>query len=334
LGLLLSQPAQAGVALLYHHVDSTTPAITSIDPDQFERHLDILTEEGFRIVSLDELLREARESDQHAKIVAITFDDAYRSIYTTAYPMLKARNWPFTIFVASEYVKEASNLYLSWSELREMSENGAHIAGHTHDHTHLVRKLAMESHETWQQRVTQSIQQGQQDLLEQGFETPYFAYPYGEYNLELLGIVAGLGLTGFGQHSGAIGPYSHTQLLPRFPLAGIYVGEASFRDKINSLAMPISLPLVEPLLARDYRPALMLAFKDSSLDTSRLSCYGPGGLLPIAERDDGILIVTPTDAVSTGRSRYNCTLPVGERFYWFSQLWMRKQPDGSWYPEP
>ena len=73
--------AEAGVILLYHHVDVNTPAITSISPDQFDKHLAIIEKEGFRVLSLDTLIDNALNGDADVKEVAITFDDAYISIY-------------------------------------------------------------------------------------------------------------------------------------------------------------------------------------------------------------------------------------------------------------
>ena len=68
--------------------------------------------------------RAVRRSDE--KIVAITFDDAYRSIYATAFPNLRARGWPFTIFVATRLVEEENPQYLTWAELAEMSRSRRH----------------------------------------------------------------------------------------------------------------------------------------------------------------------------------------------------------------
>ena len=36
------------------------------------------------------------------RTAAITFDDGYISIYDTAWPLLRARGWPFTVFVNTE----------------------------------------------------------------------------------------------------------------------------------------------------------------------------------------------------------------------------------------
>ena len=322
----------AGVVLLYHHVDTTTPAITSISATQFEKHLDIIESENFTVLPLKELVANAKEGSLTRKEVAITFDDAFISIYKEAFPRLRARNWPFTIFVAPPFVNTGS-LYLTWDQLKEMAASGASIENHSTTHTHMVRRLPGEDALAWRTRMIHEVKAAEAHLAEHGFESSFFAYPYGEYNLELLEIIASLKLIGFGQQSGAIGPYSDQRLLPRYPLAGIYVGEQAFRDKLRSLALPVKPLVMKPLVDKNYRPPLHLTFMDETLNTSRLACYGPGGLMEIVQTKQS-LVITPIQDIPVGRSRYNCTLPRGNRYYWFSQLWLRKQDDGNWYPEP
>lgn len=333
LAILAATKVNAGVVLLYHHVDESTPAITSISPDQFVRHLNILEEERFEILPLNELVAESMATPSDARHAAITFDDAYISIYTTAYPELKRRGWPFTIFVAPAFVSDFNPHYLSWEQIHEMSQNGATIANHTVNHHHLIRRLDDEDEDAWQLRVSSEITVARDILKNHGHDSALFAYPYGEYDLPLLDIVSGLGFTAFGQQSGAIGPYSNPQLLPRFPLAGVYVGESAFRDKIKSLAMPIAHPDVDPLVGDDLHPELILKFLDGATN-ARVTCYAPGGAAELTRVDTTTLSVRSKDAVPVGRSRYNCTQPKGNRFHWFSQLWIRKNNDGSWYPEP
>lgn len=326
--------ANAGVVLLYHHVSDDTPAITSISPAQFEKHLKILQAENFSVLPLDQLLSRALEGEGEQLNVAITFDDAYRSIYTTAYPMLKSLNWPFTIFVATKYVSDSNPHYLSWDQLSEMANNGVTIANHTHSHGHLTRRLPNETPQNWAIRIRAEINDAEKILFDAGFTSRLIAYPYGEYDLDLLTLIHSMDMIGFGQQSGAIGPYSNPLLLPRFPLAGVYVSENAFRDKIRSLAMPIRHPDIEPLITDNAMPPLPLSFVDETIDTDRLTCYGPGGLAALSETGPGQITATPMEEVPVGRSRYNCTLPKGNRFYWFSQLWIRKLDDGSWYAEP
>lgn len=338
-GLLLSLPASAGVVLLYHHVADDTPAITSISPDQFSRHLDILEEESVTVLPLEQLVSRGLSADRPLdKIAAITFDDAYSSIYSNAYPMLKARGLPFTIFVATSQISNTNPAFLSWSQLTEMSQNGAHIANHSVSHAHLIRKESSESKEHWRKRVTSEIVQARDTLAANGFLSDYFAYPYGEYNPELLEIVESLGMTGFGQQSGAIGPHAIRTLLPRFPLAGIYTGEGPLRDKIRSLGMPIRGNPVDPLISKNIHnnsgPVLVLEFLEAPKNRSQLACYGPEGQLKVNWETSLVASASATRPLPSGRSRYNCTLPADGRFYWFSQLWIKQQGNGEWHPEP
>ena len=339
LACCLTTQVNAGVVLLYHHIDEGTPPITSIAPDQFSRHLDIIEAEGFTVLPLDELVKRSMDpsngydkSDE--KIVAITFDDAYRSIYISAFPILQARSWPFTIFVATRLIEEKNPHYLTWAQLAEMSTQGATIANHTDSHIHMIRRLDAETADHWKQRMKEELLTAKGLLVKRGLDSNLFAYPYGEYDEATLNLVGDLGMIGFGQQSGAIGPHSNPLLLPRYPLAGIYIGEAAFRDKLRSLPLPVEHPKAEPLVSDNLKPPLELSFITDTLNLSRLTCYGPGGLMALSEISSTNILATPAEEVSIGRTRYNCTLPRGNRFYWFSQLWIRKRNDGSWYHEP
>lgn len=45
--------ADSAVVLQYHHVSADTPASTSVSPEQFERHLEYLAENGFNVRPLE-----------------------------------------------------------------------------------------------------------------------------------------------------------------------------------------------------------------------------------------------------------------------------------------
>src|SRR5690625_7208849 len=45
------------VVLLYHHVDDSTPASTSVSPQVFEQHLDWLEEHDYEVWPLERLVR-------------------------------------------------------------------------------------------------------------------------------------------------------------------------------------------------------------------------------------------------------------------------------------
>ncbi len=330
--LVLPGKSLGGVVLLYHHVANNTPAITSIKIEQFEMHLKTIEEQGFEVLSLEELTRNSIQRFSLDKQLAITFDDGYKDIITNAFPLLKKRGWPFTVFVSTKYIG-ISKSYLTWADLAYLKENGATISNHTHTHTHLVRKKDQETHEEWKNRIKSEILTAQRILESKGYLSRSFAYPYGEYNPEILKIISEMDLIGFGQQSGAIGPGSNQLILPRFPLAGAYTGIRALKDKAGSLAMPLKPNSRNPLITDDFFPPMTLEFTWPDLAFQNLNCFGPGGLMNLNKISPNSFVVTPKKELPVGRSRYNCTLPYKNRYFWFSQLWIRKQVDGSWYQE-
>ncbi|MCB1691464.1 MAG: polysaccharide deacetylase family protein [Pseudomonadales bacterium] len=325
--------------LQYHHVSTETPSITSIAPALFEEHMDYLANQGFEVWPLGRLVAAVRAGESlPPHVVAITFDDAYVSIYDTAFPILKRHGFPFTIFVATEYIDTNPDQYLSWNQLREMKAAGATIANHSHTHTHLLRRNAGESPDDWRRRIKADIEHAQ-TLIEQhlGDATKLIAYPYGEYDDDVIGIIDEMGFTGFGQQSGAVGPTSRFEVLPRFPMGGPYSAFEPLKTKVATRPMPIRTVTTSPLVGDNLRPVLTLDLLRTDLRQDQLVCYGPGGgRIEVKQVSPSRFTAQAGNDIPVGRSRYNCTMPdeSGARFYWFSQLWIRKEPDGSWYPEP
>ena len=325
-------PSFSGVVLLYHHVADDTPALTSIKIAQFERHLETIEESGYEVVPLEILTQTSLKSFNLDKKLSITFDDGYTNILTNAFPLLKKRDWPFTIFVSTKFVG-ISKSYLNWEDLNYLEQNGATIGNHTHSHDHLIRRGPNETEGEWLARVESEIITAREILNAKGHNSKIFAYPYGEYNEKVRNIVRKLGMTGFGQHSGAIGPASDPLILPRFPLAGVYTGIDALTDKLGSLAMPLETRYQPPLVGENLRPSLKLKFTDPALRLERVNCFGPGGLMEVSKISGTEISIKPKQELPVGRSRYNCTLRHKNRYFWYSQLWMRKNIDGTWYKE-
>ena len=51
---LAGQPG--GVILQYHHIGTSTPAITSIEPAQFKRHMNYIAQQGYSVWALERLV--------------------------------------------------------------------------------------------------------------------------------------------------------------------------------------------------------------------------------------------------------------------------------------
>lgn len=74
-------------------------------------------------------------SSDLGKKVAITFDDAHRSNYDVAFPLIAVAGMSATMFVVPAWVGRAG--YCTWDQLREMHAGGWSIQSHTQSHPFL-----------------------------------------------------------------------------------------------------------------------------------------------------------------------------------------------------
>ncbi|WP_323127229.1 polysaccharide deacetylase family protein [Marinobacter sp. JSM 1782161] len=334
-GLLLtvSLPAAADLAVLqYHHVSDDTPAATSTTPALFDQQLELIDTLSLPVEPLRTATEHALSGQMGADpAVAITFDDAYTSVYTTAAPKLLERDWPFTVFVNTDAINEGRHGYMTWDQLKELASHPqVTIANHSADHGHLVRKLD-ESEEHWQQRAAASLDQAQSTLASKlGTDAPLFAYPYGEFDENLEALIQARDWYGYGQHSGAVGESSGATRLPRFPMANAYGQMEGLKDKLLSRALPVDANTLPDGRLPENPPTLALDLPES-LRASALTCFGSGvGQLDVEPTGNGNRVtITADQPFNSRRFRYNCTYPAGEgRYYWQSVQWLdRSQPE-------
>lgn len=344
LAALLPAPAGAAssaVVLTYHHVAEDTPPSTSVTPETFRRHVDHLADSGFHVWPLPKLVATLRAGEEvPERTVALTFDDGYRSVYETAFPLLRRRGWPFTVFVTTEYVDGGDDNFATWDQLREMEAAGATIANHSVSHPHMIRRRQGESESAWRQRMRGEITRAQARLEQEVKDPPLlFAYPFGEFSPAVAAMVTDLGYVGFGQQSGAFGPGSDFAALPRFPVATGFASMETFKLKVRSRPLPVkhTRPESGVLGPDDARPTLRIALAAGPYRPDSVRCYLRGESVPLEFEggDPPVLKVRPSTPIGAGRTKVNCTAPVqgSDDWFWYSFLWMKPLADGSWYRE-
>jgi hypothetical protein len=163
------------------------------------------------------------------------------------------------------------------------------------------------------------------------------AYPYGEFDRALEGLVEGLGFVGLGQQSGPVGPGSSRLELPRFPVATGFDDLASLGEKLHSRPLPVSVlaPADRVLEPRSAPPVLRLRVPEGPYRRDDLRCFVSGQPRARVEWEGDVAVVEAREPLGPGRSKYNCTAPSSEEtgvFYWYSHLWIQPNDDGSWYP--
>ena len=161
--------------LTYHSLDETE-SVLSVSPRAFRQQMAWLAQSGFRVVPLGEVRQPGA--------VAITFDDAFRSVLEHAVPTLVEFGFPATIFVVSEYCGAFNNWpsqppgipafpTMSWSELRDLMQHGITLGSHTATHPRLgAQPRAVIEREVHDSRMAI------EDRCGQGVDA--FAYPYGD----------------------------------------------------------------------------------------------------------------------------------------------------------
>lgn len=319
------------VVFIYHRFGDSRYPSTNIRIEQFTAQLDWLAANRYQVWPLPQIveyLQDGKPVPDH--VVAITVDDAFQSFYEHAYPLLKARGWPFTIFVSTGSVGDKPSDFMTWDELREMAQHGASFGDHTVDHAHLPFRLKGETDMAWADRTRGDIENAQARLqAELGKDTnsspKLFAYPYGEFSEELAKLVNGLGYVAFGQQAGVLSTPLDTRGLPRFPIDEHYGDLRGFTLRAMALPLPISsLEPWDPQLHGNNPPRLEVDLEPGAVPPEALHCFLNGPPMPITWLDSektkfALKADVPMDA---GRARYNCTALVKGRYYWYSHMWL------------
>lgn len=324
------------VILLYHHVATNTPRSTSVTPQEFAEHLAFI-KANYVVFPLKDIVEAARHNKPLPdNALAITFDDGYDNIYENAHPLLQEYGFPYTVFINPSVIGVQSN-QLTWDTVKTMHKDGVTFANHTLDHLHMLERHAGENNNQWLTRIWQNVEEAEKQITGHiGESLKYLAYPFGEYNEMLANKVKEQGYIGFGQHSGAVGPFSDLAAIPRFPAAGPYAKLSTLKTKMASFAMPVvSVSLSNPELTGAELPGPFTVTLDENvakqLRLSQVTCYYQGDALPV-ETDANRFSFELSKALPVGRSRVNCTAPSSSmpgRYYWYSTPFFRADKNGK-----
>ena len=160
---------------MFHHVTAHPERVLSlmVETDAFLRFLD----RPHKYAPLETVMADK----SYPGLAAITFDDGLLDAYTIAYPALKERNIPFTLFITSHWVGKPG--YLDKEQLLKlMADPLCTIGVHGTEH----RVLTQVGEKERREEVFQS-----KDELEQmlGKELNLFAYSNGRYDEGILAMM-------------------------------------------------------------------------------------------------------------------------------------------------
>jgi peptidoglycan/xylan/chitin deacetylase (PgdA/CDA1 family) len=106
-----------GVILTLHHVRPPRPdrfqpnRLLEVTPRFLARVVKYLRRARVDVISLDEMHRRMTAGDFRRRFVCITFDDGYRDTLDHAYPILKAADMPFAVYVPTGFPDRLGELW-------------------------------------------------------------------------------------------------------------------------------------------------------------------------------------------------------------------------------
>ena len=161
--------------LMYHKVHPDSPTMWWVSVNDFYRQMSELSFK--QVVFLEDY--DPFNKDQ----VVITFDGIYKNIIEYALPILEHFNYPFELFLTSNYVGKDNEFdsvepnapFANEEELKELVQRGGRLQWHTRSHLNLKEIFDLD---VIHQELT--IPENIFALDPKGFN--WFAYPHGEYN--------------------------------------------------------------------------------------------------------------------------------------------------------
>jgi peptidoglycan/xylan/chitin deacetylase (PgdA/CDA1 family) len=225
------------LVLCYHAVSPTWPAPLSVTPDALDRQLARLVDRGYRGATFT----EAVLAPPARRTLAVTFDDAFRSVLDAAKPILDRHGLPGTLFVPTDWPgrdepmrwpgierwlgteHEHELRALSWEEIGALAAAGWEIGSHTCSHPHLPRlDDATLAHELDRSRATIERRLGRACTA--------LAYPYGSVDARV-------------ERAAATAGYAAAAALPRllypprplcWPRTGVYHDDTPGRFRLKA----------------------------------------------------------------------------------------------------
>jgi peptidoglycan/xylan/chitin deacetylase (PgdA/CDA1 family) len=261
------------VILLYHRVGDARYPTTNVTIKQFSEEMQYLNEQHYKVLPLPEIIAKLKSGEALPdKTVGITFDDAYDTVYTNAWPILKKQSYPFTLFVATQPIDKSFKGMMSWTQIKELAKQGVTIGDHSVTHAHLANATI--------DTLKEEIMTAKQHIYQETGQLPtLFAYPFGEYSLQFRDELVNLGfVAAVTQITGAVSARSDFYLLPRIPLNEHYAELGRFKQLLT--IQPLMIKTLEPRdpVLKQNPPVISFTITDPTINMKSINCYDASGV--------------------------------------------------------
>ena len=291
---------------MYHRFDENKYPSTNIKNEIFIEHLKEINNSEIEFITFEKF-EEIIKTGIKKNYLLLTIDDAFKSFYLNAWPILKNKKIPFILFVSTEAI--GKNGYMTWEQIREVtSSNLVTIGNHSHTHEYLIDWKDSEI----KSDLETSIKIFKEEL---GYSPEIFSYPFGEYSSNLKKIVSDFNFKfAFGQHSGVIDPTKDFLELPRFPINEKYGEIKRFKSILKTLPFPYeSITPENRYLKKDGNPPkVKIKFFKNLINIQNINCYSNEGNIwrksDIQFINENELMILLKEKFKSERGRINCSL--------------------------
>jgi peptidoglycan/xylan/chitin deacetylase (PgdA/CDA1 family) len=230
----------ARLGLTYHAITESWDDEMALSPSSFAAQLRRLADAGYRGVTFSGLAAEP----SWRGVVAVTFDDAFSSVYEHAVPVLEELGWPATVFVTTRAVEHGEPMRwlvgkdqtapgdvrelepMTWEQVESLAGRGWEIGSHSVSHPLLSTLSPAARHD---ELVT-----SRNVIAQHVGSCASVSYPWGEVNDVVVGAAREAGYTAGGGLAGRF--HSRDPMrVPRFAVAR--------RDEGLGIALKTSAPV-------------------------------------------------------------------------------------------
>ena len=230
------RPRRDVVVLCYHAVSEDWPSALAVTPEDLAAQLRVLVGRGYRGATFADAVLDPPD----AKTVAVTFDDAFLSVFELAFPVLSELGLPGTVFVPTSFPDRDEPMVwpgidewrdgpyapelrpMSWNQLETLATAGWEVGSHTRTHPHLTTLSDDDLAEELRESRTRCA-----DGLGRPCRT--IAYPYGDVDQRVVASAADAGY-----EAGAALPSRFDSKDPLcWPRVGVYRADSLWRYRLK-----------------------------------------------------------------------------------------------------
>lgn len=185
--------------IMYHSVLKSKKGMYSVHPSLLREDIRYLKNHGYQPIFVKDIIAFCEgKGDLPQKPVVLSFDDGHYNNYYYAYPILKEENFKANLNVVGSYCNYSTTSgdydnpnysYLTWREIKELYDSNIfEIGNHTYkmhafSPRYGIKQKLYESDDEYAKALKDDVSKLEYKfMVECGFRTEVFAYPFGAYS--------------------------------------------------------------------------------------------------------------------------------------------------------